>query len=489
MKSMNKMALSVNDTDLVNKIMDIMMSECSITAAVIDTDHNIIASSSDWKKKSENLHIKSGIDDALVFFASMDNSVQGDKKCYDMENHSLSCFLLNSVSGEKAVLCIIKNKEIYSKKIDLYHDIFESFEEGYFEIDLEGNLLYCNERMSEITGLSRDEVYGLNYKAYTSSSTSENLFSVYNEIFKTGKPSKISNFEFIKKDGSPGVFEISSGLLRDEHKKPIGFRGICRDASERIKSEKEKRMLADQLQQAQRFEAVATLAGGVAHDFNNLLMSIQGYLSLLQMGTDPDSKNYGYLKKIEEHIDKGASLTRQMLGVSFSETAFSAPCRIDINDLMKKIASDFFRNRTDLSLSLLMDTSECFAVCDASQIESVFSSILDNSVQAMPNGGSLVISTENVMCNESFVSAFNARPGKYILISVTDTGSGMDEKTRRRIFNPFFTTKDTGKASGLGLTSAFGIIKNHGGFITINSLPGTGTTVFVYIPASINSVS
>jgi signal transduction histidine kinase len=213
-------------------------------------------------------------------------------------------------------------------------------------------------------------------------------------------------------------------------------------------------------------------------------MSIQGYLSLLQMTADPDSKNYTYLKKIEEHVEKGASLTRQMLGVSFSESGFSAPCCTDMNDLMKKIASDFLKNRQNINLSLLADSAPCFAMCDTAQMENVFSNILDNSVQAMENGGTITISTENVFCDEKFVGAFsNTRPGRYVLVSVTDNGSGMDEKTQRRIFNPFFTTRDTGRSSGIGLTSAFGIIKNHAGFITINSQLGVGTTVFVYLPA------
>lgn len=474
-----------NDNLLLNGIIDFLMNEFSIAAAVFSNDKRMIASTAVWKNENENPTVKSLVDEALSFFHEYGNE-NSTTKNFTSESKTLVCFPVLASSDEQAAIFLIKDSEDNRSKsiLKVYHDIFENFEEGYFELDNKGNITYCNERIAEITGIPREELYGLNYRAYTTQNTADQLFAVYSEIFRTSKPSKISDFEVIKRDGTTAVFEVSSGLLKDDLGIPIGFRGICRDASDRIKAETEKRILSEQLQQAQRFEAVATMAGGIAHDFNNLLMSIQGYLSLLQLGTDPNSKNFEYLMRIEEHIEKGAALTKQMLGFSFSDLGFTSLGKNDINDLVKRTSSVLAHDKANIDIILELSKSDCYANCDSAQIEKVLTNLCINSCQSMPEGGKLTLSTENVTCNEDIVSIFKTRPGRYVRLSVTDTGLGMDEITKRRIFNPFFTTSHTGQSSGLGLTTAFGIIKNHGGFITINSELGCGTSVGVYLPAS-----
>ena len=474
------------DIKLMNGIIDILMSEASLAAAIFDSNSKLLVSTASWQNEYSESSVKNLVDEALLLFGNSGEDFSSAKS-YVNDNKTLVCFpVLTSAQDIAAVFLLKETSGNKSRNIlNVYHDIFENFEEGYFELDIKGNLTYCNERIAEITGISRNELYGLNFRTYTTQSTADQLFAVYSEIFRTGKPSKISNFEVIKRDGSTAVFEVSSGLLKDDIGLPLGFRGICRDASERIMAENEKRLLSEQLQQAQRFEAVATMAGGIAHDFNNLLMSIQGYLSLLQLDTDSESKNHDYLKRIEEQVERGASLTKQMLGFSFSDAGFSCLAKVDINSLVSKTAINFIGAKPEIQLILSLSPTECFANCDASQIGNVLLNLMANACQSMPAGGRLTITTGKTVCGEEQAGVFRARPGEYIKIGVADTGLGMDEITKRRIFNPFFTTSDNGQSNGLGLTTAFGIIKNHGGFITISSELGAGTSISVYLPSTI----
>jgi len=478
------------DIKLMNGIIDILMSEASIAAAIFDSNRQLLVSTASWINEYNDSCIKNFVDEILFQFSNSGDDFSTSRKYF---NDNKMLFYFPVLTSNHDIASVFLLKEAKSNKCEnilkVYHDIFENFEEGYFELDIKGNLTYCNECIAEITGISRNELYGLNFRTYTTQATADQLFAVYSEIFRTGKPSKISNFEVIKKDGSTAVFEVSSGLLKDDTGFPLGFRGICRDASARINAEKEKRILSEQLQQAQRFEAVATMAGGIAHDFNNLLMCIQGYLSLLQLDMNSESKNYEYLKRIEEQVERGASLTKQMLGFSFSDVGFSCLAMVDINSLLRRNAAGFISTRPDIELVLTLTSEDCHANCDVSQIDNVLLNLLSNACQSMPSGGRLTITTEKTVCTEERASIFRARSGEYIKICVTDTGLGMDEITQRRIFNPFFTTSDNGQNTGLGLTTAFGIIRNHGGFITISSELEKGTAISVFLPSSINGLT
>lgn len=486
----SKLTCFKDDNKLTTGIIEKIMTESSLAAAIYDSRRKLLVSTPGWHSEYKDSSVKTIIDEALAYMADSGSDFSAARS-FVAENKSLVCFPVLTTNQDLASVFVIR--EIGTNKtrniLKVYHDIFENFEEGYFELDLKGNLVYCNEKISEITGIDRNDLQGINFRTYTTKATADQLFAVYTEIFRTGKPSKISDFEVIKKDGTKVVFEVSSGLLKDDNGLPIGFRGICRDASERIKIENEKRLLSEQLQQAQRFEAVATLAGGIAHDFNNLLMSIQGNISLLQLLIDPSSRISEYLKKIETQVERGASLTRQMLGISFSEIQPSNSGNIDITALLKTTAVNVTSNNPKIELKLALSSDSFFVNCDYSQIEKVFLNLISNACSAMPDGGVLSVSTLVEFCSEERTSVFRMRPGQYLNISIADTGFGMDETTKRRVFNPFFTTSENGKNSGLGLTTAFGIIKNIGGFITVSSELGTGTEVNVFLPLSVIGVS
>ena len=229
-------------------------------------------------------------------------------------------------------------------------------------------------------------------------------------------------------------------------------------------------------------EAVGTLAGGVAHDFNNLLMGILGYTSLMLMKTDKDHPFYEKLKTIERQVESGAELTRQLLGFARGGKYEAKP--INVNDLIIKTADIFGRTKKEIVIHRKLQEDLCTIEADAGQIEQVLFNLYVNAWQAMPSGGRLYIETENVILDEQQCRAYDAEPGPYVRITVTDTGVGMDSETQKRIFEPFFSTKGIGKGTGLGLASAYGIIRNHGGIISLYSEKGHGTTFNIYLPAS-----
>ena len=244
----------------------------------------------------------------------------------------------------------------------------------------------------------------------------------------------------------------------------------------------EKKKLEAQYLQAQKMEAVGTLAGGVAHDFNNLLMGIQGHASLMLLDLDPGSAHYKMLRSVEEQVKSGADLTWQLLGFARGGKFEVKPT--DLNAILNKTSAMFGRTKKEVSIHSNLQQDLWPVEVDRGQIEQVLLNLYVNAWQAMPSGGSLFLETKNVILDEEYRKPFYVKPGHYAKISVTDTGVGMDEKTQKRIFEPFFTTKEMGRGTGLGLATTYGIIKGHGGVINVYSEKGHGATFTIYLPAS-----
>ncbi len=251
---------------------------------------------------------------------------------------------------------------------------------------------------------------------------------------------------------------------------------------ELMEKEKEKEQFRAQVFRAQKMESLGVLAGGIAHDFNNLLMGIQGNASLMLLDVDRGHKFFEKLKNIEEYVQRGVQLTRQLLGMARGGKYEVKPHRI--NHIIRRTADMFGRTKREITLHERYQEDVFPVELDQGQIEQVLLNLYVNAWQAMPTGGDLYLETRNVVLDGNHVKPFSVEPGRYVKISVTDTGVGMDKAIQERIFDPFFTTKEMGRGTGLGLASAYGIIKNHGGFINVYSEKGHGATFNIYLPAS-----
>jgi|WetSurMetagenome_2_1015567.scaffolds.fasta_scaffold00211_9 two-component system, cell cycle sensor histidine kinase and response regulator CckA len=265
-----------------------------------------------------------------------------------------------------------------------------------------------------------------------------------------------------------------------------GTRKMCivhiLDITDRKKAEAEKAGLESQLIHSQKMEALGTLAGGIAHDFNNLLMGISGYSSMMMYELDKNHPHYEKLKCIEAQIQSATELTRQLLGLALGGKYEVKPA--DLNEIILQSSDIFGRTKKEITVHLNLQEDLCSAEVDRGQIEQVLLNIFVNAWHAMPLGGDLYITTENIVMDERYCESQGVTPGTYLKLSITDTGIGMDEETRLRVFEPFFSTKEKGMGTGLGLASAYGIIKNHGGFITVYSEKGRGSTFNICLPAS-----
>ncbi|MBU4504055.1 MAG: PAS domain S-box protein [Proteobacteria bacterium] len=258
--------------------------------------------------------------------------------------------------------------------------------------------------------------------------------------------------------------------------------GIFSDITYREQAKEERKKLEAQLQQAQKMEAIGTLAGGIAHNFNNLLMGIQGHASLTLMHMDSGHPHFEHLKGIEDMVQRGASLTKQLLGFAGRGKYEVKPT--DLNELIDNSSEMFGQTKKEIRIHRKYQKHIWTVEVDKGQIEQVLLNLYINAWHAMSRGGNLYIETSNVVIDDTSATAFGVKPGKFVLLTVTDAGTGMDKKTMERIFDPFYTTKAMGQGTGLGLASAYGIVNAHSGHIEVESEQGQGTTFSIYLPAS-----
>ena len=366
-------------------------------------------------------------------------------------------------------------EEELRKSEEKYRNILEKMEEVYFEVDLKGRLTFFNDAACTVTGYSRDELMGMHFKEYTSPETSKRMFADFQEEYFSGERREIVDYEVITKSGGTRLMQVSSNLLRDQGGTPLGFRALARDVTNH-------RRLESQLIQAQKMEAVGTLAGGIAHDFNNLLMGIQGYTSLMLLDMATSHPYYEKLRSVEDQVQSGADLTRQLLG--FAQGGRYEVKPTNLNETIKKSSSMFGRTKKEITIHRKLKKDLWTVEVDQGQMEQVFLNLYVNAWQAMPGGGDIYLETQNVFLSDDEIARYGIQPGLYVQISVVDTGVGMNEKTRERIFDPFFTTKAMGRGTGLGLAMVYGIIRGHGGAINVTSELGHGTTFTIYLPAS-----
>jgi len=366
-----------------------------------------------------------------------------------------------------------------------YRSVVENSRDGIVILNDELNILYANERFSEILGRPRIEIEGRDFRKYLEPSGRSNIEAHYRKIQKGGKINSGPVCTIMRDTGEERSVKISTNRFQDSSEKERIVSQIS-DITDQLRAESEKQHLEAQLMHAQKMEAIGTLAGGIAHDFNNILMGIQGYLSLMRLGddaADPENDQYGkYIQGIEDNVMSAANLTDQLLG--FARKGKYTLRLTSLNDIAEKSTRMFMRTKKEITLHKRCQEDIWNVEVDQGQIEQVLINLYLNAWHAMPDGGDLYIQTENVVLSDAHCKPFEVKGGHFVKLSVTDSGIGMDEDTIGRIFEPFFTTKEIGKGTGLGLASAYGIIKNHNGIIRVYSEQGHGTTFVIYLPAS-----
>lgn len=365
-----------------------------------------------------------------------------------------------------------------------YRAIVEAANDAIITIDSAGRIVSWNKAAERIFGYSKVEAMNMDFSILFPPDLRKHMQEIFAKAGTRGElyssRDKIFEGRALRKDGSEFKMEHSFASWRDE--KEVFSCAIVRDISERLKSEEEKERLHNQLLQAQKMEAIGLLAGGIAHDFNNVLAAIIGYASFLKMKMKKDDPLLNYVDQILSASERASNLARNLLAFSRKQTLQLKTVRI--NDLISNILKLLQRILgEDIQIETIYTGREILVMVDTGQIEQVLLNLAANSRDAMPHGGKITISTDVASIDKNFLNEQGyGEIGEYALITFTDTGCGMDKEIQKRIFEPFFTTKEVGKGTGLGLSTAYGIIKQHKGYIECFSEPGIGTTFKIYLP-------
>ncbi|MBI2470170.1 MAG: PAS domain-containing protein [Planctomycetes bacterium] len=361
--------------------------------------------------------------------------------------------------------------------LEKYRILFSEISDLAYICDTKGNVLFANNACEILTGHKNEELIGKPFAPLYDEENLKKAMDVYSRTLNGESP----EYELYFKDTGK-LCQYKNIPLRDEKGNIIGVAGTARDITEHRRAEEERANLREQLFHSQKLESVGTLAGGIAHDFNNMLTAIIGYGNLLQMEmkeTDPLREHVGRIMKSAE---KAANLTKGLLAFSRKQPTNLEP--VNMNDIVNEVESLLSRViREDIKFKTVLTDKECVVMADSGQMEQVLMNLATNARDAMPAGGELAILTDVVEFDNKFIKAHGfGEIGRYAMIAVSDTGTGMDEKTRERIFDPFFTTKEVGKGTGLGLAIVYGIVRQHKGYISVDSETGKGSAFKVYLP-------
>jgi PAS domain S-box-containing protein len=405
------------------------------------------------------------------------NSIQDEHQSAHESSYFLRTFSpVREPDDQRIIAVAIVSKDITERRHaedalrnseEKYRLLIENSSEAIFIIK-NSQVKFANSCAQQIFGYSMEELQMISFMNLILSEDRD-------MVFERQKNSNGSySFRVINKEGKTLWMQTNSVPINwDNQPATLNF---MRDITRQKKTEA-------RLFHARKMESIGTLAGGIAHDFNNLLMGIQGHASLALLHLDSGNPNYEHVKTIETLVMSGADLTRQLLG--FARGGKYEVKSVNINNLIYKTSETIGRTKKEIKIHRNLENNLWFVDVDEGQIEQVLINLYVNAWQAMPGGGDLYLGTSNVILDESRLKPSGAKNGHFVKISVTDTGVGMDDKTKERIFEPFFTTKEMGRGTGLGLASVYGIIKNHNGFINVYSEKGQGTTFNIYLPLSV----
>ncbi|MGD0744179.1 MAG: PAS domain S-box protein, partial [Verrucomicrobiota bacterium] len=356
----------------------------------------------------------------------------------------------------------------------LFRSVWENSADGMRLTDEHGVIVAVNSAFCKLVGLGQNELEGKPYTVvYAESAEREKMLERNHERFSNDAGERKREHSYKLHNGREVVFEIADSLV-ELPGKPLLLLSLFRDVTT-------QRRLEEQLRQSQKMEAIGQLAGGVAHDFNNILTVIHGHASLL-LASDLDESAAGSAQQISQAAERAAGLTRQLL--TFSRRQLIQPRRLDMNRVIGNMSDMLARMLgEDVALQLNYSQSPATVEADAGMMEQVLLNLAVNARDAMPRGGQLAVRVAIVDVDEAHVQRHpEARVGRFVCVSKTDTGSGIPPEYLPRIFEPFFTTKEVGKGTGLGLATVYGIVKQHQGWIELESALGKGSTFRIYIP-------
>jgi two-component system cell cycle sensor histidine kinase/response regulator CckA len=383
-------------------------------------------------------------------------------------------------------LLIHRIRRQLSEQEQMFRLITENAEDLITVVDREGKRLYDSPGYAKL-GYSTNDRERDPFPEQIHPDDREALIAARLETFETGVGPRVE-YRFRRMDGEWRTLESTRSPVRNRRGEIEKVVIVSRDISERRQAEELLRRRDEQLRQSQKMEAIGRLSGGIAHDFNNLLGVIIGYSESIEQKLAPGDSLRKSAEEIRKAGERAASLTHQLL--AFSRQRVMQPQILDLNALvtdMGKMLRRLIGMHIELTTNLATELDRVKA--EQSQIEQVIVNLVVNARDAMLEGGKLLIETSNFNVNENFASSFPfLQPGPYVVLTVTDTGIGMDDNTRRHIFEPFFTTKGPGKGTGLGLATVYGVVKQSGGSVVVDSEPGKGSTFKIFLPQSQESV-
>jgi two-component system cell cycle sensor histidine kinase/response regulator CckA len=377
--------------------------------------------------------------------------------------------------------------EVGSRTVDLieserlYRSTFDAAPVGIVHVGLDGRWLRVNQRLCDLLGYSHDELQSRGVHELIQSEEAAGEADSFRQMaVGTLDRHVIDEKRYRRRDGSFMWARVNMSVYRDAEDRSQHFISVIEDVTER-------RLLEAQVRQASKMDAIGRLASGVAHDFNNLLTVILGFAELMTADGAMADKPAKDLAEITRAAQRASGLTKQLLAFSRQQVLHAAP--LDVNGLITEMTGMLGRligENIQVALDLAPNLS--LALADRGQVEQVVMNLVVNARDAMPGGGSVTIETSDVELENSSFQEETAMRGRYVMLAITDTGSGMTKETQRRLFEPFFTTKATGKGTGLGLSTTYGIVKQSKGYIWVSSEPGRGTTFKVYLPCSNHDV-
>jgi len=355
-----------------------------------------------------------------------------------------------------------------------YRAVLEANPDPLVVFDREGRVVYSNPAFSEVFGWSAEELEGRVMEKFIPDDHLDEGRRMAEQMISGERFSGIETERFTR-SGERIPVGISGSGYRDARGTFMGGIVTLRDI-------REKKRMEEQLLNIHKLESIGTLAGGIAHDFNNLLMAVQGNVSLALYNFDEEHPHYRLFRNIEKSVKSGSRLTSQLLGFARKGRYEVKP--VDLNRLVDDVAKTFGRTRKDIIIHSDSAGDLSAVEADEGQLEQMLLNIFMNAGEAMPSGGDLFLATKNMVLEKPDTNFVELEPGRYVQLSVRDTGVGMDRETMDHVFEPFFTTREMGHGTGLGMASVYGIVKGHGGHIEVRSSVGGGTAFDIYLPAS-----